>query len=288
MRVASFYRTVPKESRNHFNTWIDLIGEALPLSLSNDVELCSTLSKSINVETNADVSYCQMFLNLSKRSNGFVYTFISDYRGYERRIRDWLIEFKPNLICMLQEMPKDLIEFVKSKNIQIELIPWFVRNKQLSNKEKTIDVMCSGCINPNHYPFRHKVFNWLKKSDISNKILSCNTKFGEYTLSNEEYENALESSFCFATGGIYDKLIPPKYYEIANNATVVVTHNMPFLEKCGFIDCKTCIVVSRIEEINDIVKLPKSMLKEIGSNAKKNDFENEHSRMSGNPNVGDI
>jgi len=250
MRVVSYYRDVDDRSKYHFLDWIEKIGEALPLELG-DAKLVKLSGLNYNIEDDEyDIAYCPIFYFPNKRPNCFVYAFLSDYRGYEDRVKDWIEKVKPDLLCMLQQLPSDLIDFAGKHGCRVELLPWFVVNRHEENQdERNIHVMCSGCIDEN-YPFRKKIFNHLSSDKKHNVVLSCSGEFGRYRLSNDEYRSAIRRTRYYASGGIFDSLMPPKYFEVANYGCCLLSPILPYMERCGFIHNDTYISIESTDDID--------------------------------------
>lgn len=270
MKVISYYKDVPDRSKYHFLDWITNMGEALPKEIG-DAKLVKLDALSYDIDDGEyDIAYCPMFYFPNRRPKCFVYSFLSDYKGYEGKVKDWLSRVRPDLLCMLQQMPQDLVDYANKIGCRVELVPWFVLDRK-PYLDKEFLGMCSGCIDPKQYPGRRAVYDYLAAKKFDGVTLSGGP-FGKYPLSNEKYIEHISKTKYYMSGGIYDSLIPPKYYEVCNYGCALICRDMPFMERCGFIDGKTYIRIERPEEIEEILKTDAWL--EIGKNAQKMVHEN--------------
>jgi hypothetical protein len=263
MEVVSYYG---EDSGSHFPFWQTHIGEALAREISENAVLNIIRDQNYQVDKKYDIAYCQTYAVPKTRPADFIYTFLSDCIGYEKMIKNWISSVRPNLICMLQDMPGDLIDFADRHGCIVELMPWFVCNNP-EYREKDVEGMCSGCLNPKHYPRRRAIYNYLAEKKFDGVVLSGSSEFGHYRLSNEEYVDTIGRSKYYLSGGIYDNLIPPKYYEACNWGCAMISHEMSFMEKCGFVDGETYIKIVELSDIDNILYTDRYL--EIGKNAKK-------------------
>jgi hypothetical protein len=263
MKIISYYCL---DDNSHFPFWQTHIGEALPKYIGDAVLVPITGNYEV-LNDYFDIAYCQLYFIPKSRPAKFVYTFLSDYVGYEKMVKNWILAVKPNLICMLQELPQDLIDFANKNGCRVELLPWFIKDIEKPYQDRDILGFCSGCIKRNHYPQRGLINDYLKNKKFEGVILSTNELFGKYKFSNDEYIETLKRSRYYFSGGIYDRLIPPKYYEVCNHGCTLVSFDMPFMERCGFINGKTYIKLNKINDIDDILHSDSYL--EIGRNAQK-------------------
>lgn len=255
---------------DHFRAWGDDIGQNLPIQIAKDLcaELSFTKITSSEYETPdfSDIAYCQLFSTPKKRPAKFIYTFISDYIGNEQKTKNWISHVRPNVLFCLQHLPEDLIYFGSQNECKVMLLPWFVANEEISNK-KTITAMCSGCTDSRIYPSRSLMDNYLSSLNRNDIISSCSKNFGSYRLSNNEFKEAISKTKYYLSGGIYDRFVPPKYYEACNYGATLIIFNMETLKNCGFIHEENCIIIKNLKEINEIIDSDK--YRTISVNAKK-------------------
>lgn len=249
-RVVSYYiKSVPG---THFTFWEDGIGKNLP-SLLGECKLHSITGEYHVADNNYDIAYCQPWGIPDRRPAKFVYSFLSDYPGHERQIAEWIDRVRPTLLCCLQQAPPELVSFGRKRGCRVELVPWFVTTSE-PVIEKAIDIMCSGCVDPAAYPSRRRIFDYLSHSRFSGRAaLSCSDSFGCYPMGNDEYRSTILKAKYYASGGIYDTWIPPKYYEALNSGACLLSFPMPHMEECGFVDGETFIQLRSLEDIDRAV-----------------------------------
>ena len=250
LKVVSYY--VKSETGTHFTFWEDGIAKAL-LSLLGGCTFCPVKGDFRVADDNFDLAYCQPSLFPDRRPARFVFSFLSDYRGHERRIANWIDRVKPDFLFCLQQKPDALVEYGKNRGCRVEFLPWFVFEFPQLEK-KSIEIMCSGCVDPFVYPSRRKIFNYLSQPCFQQRaVLSCSADFGRYPLGNDDYRKLIVKTRYYASGGIYDQWIPPKYYEVMNYGACLLSFSMPYMKECGFVDGETYIELKSIDEIATII-----------------------------------
>lgn len=259
----------PGTPNSNWNFWYDGIGVALPEAIGQTQHVVVT-KKDFNFYPaygDFDIAYIQKprLPKGGKRPAKFIYSFVSDYLGNEDKTKEWMLKVKPNLLGCLQYCPNELIEFGKSIGCKVELMPWFVINKEPYVEEKTITGMCTGCVD-GPYEKRKMLYNYLMGLNRKDIILSGGS-FGNYPLSNEEYNSKIKKTKYYFSGGIYDRFIPPKYYEVCNSGACLVSHDMKEMERCGFIDGETYIKIFNMKDVNNIINTDR--YKEIGKAGQK-------------------
>lgn len=269
MKIISYYKKArPGE---HFTFWEDGIGKALieeianysegSISFGNPIgifEHCPVHDRYYTVERGDcfEIAYCQMFaIPEGKRPAKFVYTFLSDFIGNEKRVYGWIDKVRPNLLCCLQHCPKELVDFGAERGCKVIMLPWFVIDEpRIDFGMKKIDGMCSGAIGPS-YPARTKIAKALK--EFPNTIVSCGT-FGNYPLDNIQYTVALAGTKYYFSGGIHDRFIPPKYFEVCNYGACLVSMESDEMsqrmKECGFVDGENYIRIFSLEGIGKLLK----------------------------------
>lgn len=251
LRVASYF--ISSLPQTHFAFWEHGIGRLLPTKLG-EASLSSYSADRISVaDGDFDMAYCQPWGIPNRRPAKFIYSFLSDYRGHERQISEWVDRVRPDLLGCLQQAPPELVDFGRKRGCRVELLPWFVSAPE-PVREKMFDIMCSGCINPAIYPSRNRIFGRLSRPDFRGRAtLSCSATFGRYPLGADEYRRAIGAARYYASGGIYDQWIPPKYYEALNYGACLLSFPMPHMKECGFVDGETFIELKSVEDIAAIV-----------------------------------
>lgn len=255
LKIVSYY--AKGNSNAHFMLWVDGIGVALPSKLGKiDYIVLNCDVPVINrqydvVKGDFDIAYCQLYAMPKDRPASFVYTFLSDYIGYEDKVKEWISIVRPNLLCSLQCVTGDLIKFCATYGCIVKLMPWFVLDKGIYSN-KTIEGMCTGCINK-VYPSRRNLFEHLMVKQRKDILLSCSENFGVYPLSNNAYIESIKKTKYYFSGGVYDKFIPPKYYEVCNHGACLVSFDMPEMERCGFVDGETYIKLNSIDDVDKIL-----------------------------------
>ena len=255
MRVTSYYKKA--SIGEHFTFWEHGIGVALPAAvarvLNASLDLVPMESGSGYLVYDTDIAFCQLFdRGYLKRPGRFIYTVVSDVIGYTKPITDWIEAMRPNLLLCLQTIDPNVVKFCTDRGCAVQFFPWFVLDAP-QIKPKTVYGMCTGCTDPAVYPRRNQIasyLNGLKRDDV---VVSCSHTFGNYKLNNEEYIDRLARCRYYFSGAIYDKYIPPKYYEVAANEACLVTFHVPGMEELGFIDQVTCKVIDRLEDIEPIL-----------------------------------
>ena len=267
MKITSYY--VKASPGEHFTFWEDGIGVALPTRLSEkmgfDLRL-NPVTEDYEVSGDSEIAFCQLFLKPKSRPAKFVYTVISDVVGHESQVKSWIASVKPNLLLCLQTVDPDIVRYGAERGCSVELFPWFVLG-EFKDAPKTMTGLCTGCTDPGVYPNRARIASYLSSMNRSDVVVSCSHNFGKYKLSNSEYADCISRCKYYLSGAIYDKYIPPKYYEAAANGACLVTFHVPGMESVGFVHGETCIVIKRIEEIPGI--LASNLYDKIGKNAKK-------------------
>jgi hypothetical protein len=268
MKITSYYcKAAPEE---HFQLWDYGIGIGIPneiASMNNSVAKRKILTENHYAPLEySDMAYCQLFALPDSRPAKFIYTFLSDYIGNEKPMREWAQKVKPNLVCCLQHLPEDLQQLVQQCGGKTILSPWFITNKP-EWQEKSVTAMCSGCTDPCIYPGRNKIAQYLSQGSFKDVIISCSSNFGKYPLSNKQYSDYIKTVKYYLSGGIYDRFVPPKYYEVANYGACIITFNMEMLSRVGFVHNETCIIIKDLDEIPEILSSDKYL--EIGKNAQK-------------------
>jgi hypothetical protein len=255
MKVVSYFE--PCKPREHFTWWEDIAGLALPIEISNTA-IMQYIYGTYHLMGDFDINYCQLGHYPVERPKGFVYTMVSDWISNEYWIMEWVKKVKPDLILCLQQLPDELFPY------GAKLMPWCVKDIPKASI-KDIKGFISGCTNQNTYPNRSKLAKYLTKfGDVKN---SCSTVFGCYPMSNFEYLNTIKRTRYYFSGGIYDRFVPPKYYEAASYGCCIITFDMEMLSKVGFKHNENCIVIKRLEEIDDIIDTDRYI--HIGENARQ-------------------
>jgi hypothetical protein len=255
MSVVSYFE--PCKSNEHFTWWEDIAGRAIPIAIDKACVL-HHINGNYDLIGNFDINYCQLGHYPKERPQGFVYTMLSDWISNEYWITEWVKKVKPDLILCLQHLPEELIQY------GAKLIPWCV-DKVHTNKPKDIKGFISGCINDRIYPNRSKLAKYLHRfCDVK---ISCSSIFGIYPLTNKQYVDTISRSRYYFSGGIYDRFIPPKYYEAASYGCCIVTFDMECLAICGFEHNVNCIVINSLDEIADIIDSDRYI--HIGENARQ-------------------
>lgn len=267
MRVVSYCGHINPPDSWKFWSWG--IGKALPEAIGKakivylkDLYTSKVINFSV-IKERFDIAYIQQPMVPNKRPAPFVYSLHSDYRPKE--LKPWIEKVRPNFIGMLQNCPEELVEFGKKYGCRIELFPWFVINKINYVSQKKYSGFISGAVNK-AYPFRSKVFNYLKKQQLKNIVLSCGP-FDKYPLSYNQYLKILKQTKYYFSGGILDQFVPPKYYEVCNAGACLVSHELPLMKHCGFVSGKTYIKISNVNQIKDV--LNSDQWKEIGQAGQK-------------------
>jgi hypothetical protein len=262
LNVVSYHG--PGTPEAHWNFWYDGIGIALQEKIGRTRHVVVTKNnfEFYPVHGDFDIAYIQKprVPKGEKRPAKFIYSFVSDYFGDEKRTKEWMKKVRPDLMGCLQYCPDELVRFGKSIGCRVELVPWFVTDKESYVEDKKITAMCTGCID-NAYSKRKLIYNYLKKLNRKDVVLSCGS-FGKYPLPNDEYQRKIKKTKYYFSGGIHDRFIPPKYYEVCNNGACLVSHELPLMEQFGFVDGETYVKIFNLNEINKV--LDSDMYKEIG------------------------
>jgi len=266
LRIASFY--LPASESDHFKFWETSLGLALPRELNPGAHFYPIFTDKLCEEYSVppvmyDVAYCQLYAVPKRRPAEYVYTFVSDY--YESQLKSWVKLVRPNLVCFLQEVPKDFESFAAELGIKCAFLPWFVEEVSEWNPDRDVSVMCSGCVNHN-YPLRRIISQYVATKRFPGAIVSCSASFGNYSLTTDEYERALASAKYYASGGVFDRLVPPKYFEAAAAGAAIITFDMSKLSELGFEDGVTCCKIKSLEQIDALVE--SDAWKTVGKNAR--------------------
>jgi len=266
LHIASFY--LPASESDHFKFWETGIATALPRAMSTSVTPHPISSDRLCEEYEVprefyDIAYCQLYAVPKHRPAEYVYTFVSDY--YESQLKSWTKLVRPNLVCFLQEVPRDFEAFASDLGIKCAFIPWFVESVPEWNPDRDVSVMCSGCVNHN-YPLRRIVSQYVATKKFPKSVVSCSSTFGNYALTTDEYERALASAKYYASGGVFDRLVPPKYFEAAAAGAAIITFDMAKLGELGFEDGVTCCKIRSLEQIDALIE--SDAWKTVGKNAR--------------------
>lgn len=268
MKISSYYYQARPDE--HFQLWDYGMGRGIPSTIASlfhmEDEYQILHNDQYDVGRFSDIAYCQLFAIPQKRPGAFIYTFISDYINNETALHNWIQKVRPNLVGCLQHIPQELIDYAKQFNCEVKLLPWYVTTKP-QYETKTVTAMCSGCTDPNVYPTRNAINSYLQKLHRPGIITSCSNNFGKYPLSNSQYSETIKKTKYYLSGGIYDRFVPPKYYEVANHGACIVTFDMEMLSQVGFVHNKTCIIIKDLKEIPSIIDSDRYV--EIGKNAQK-------------------
>ena len=281
MNIMS-YKTLPHKSE-HYTWWRQVCCIALAEEIARqlfheheenvflDYGILPTGGGRFEVKQKADIAFVPFNFFPDKRPADFIYTFCSDVRNYEVQMLKWQNAVKPNLIGCLQDIPDWLVEWGKQNNCAVKLMQWFFQ-PIFFEPVKTKKAMCSGAIGRT-YPSRTEIFYHLADlKDIDTElqsgeiVLSCGD-FGKYPLTTEQYRKAISESMYYLSGGIYDELIPPKYYEASNYGCCLISKDMPLMQESGFVHNETFIKIESVKEIEDIIMSNRGAV--IGQNARK-------------------
>lgn len=207
-----------------------------------------------------DIAYCQLFEVPTSRPAQWIYSIISDYISMEGVLEDFLSRAQPNLLISFQyplEPPKgkqDLVKQCSRYGCRVMFMPWFnADSKTNAFKDRDVVAMCTGKMGGT-YPFRDRVYHYLKNLDRKDIVLSGNPNGSIFPLDDAGYQDALNRCRYYITGGIYDIQIPPKYYEICNYGATLVSPELPMMKEAGFIDGETYIKIDKVEDIDDVIK----------------------------------
>jgi len=244
--ISYYYPSQPGD----FKFWEFGIGQDLPKALNPNCEFMQNKSDKFGTfydpkEGEYDAAYIQLFTIPNKRPAKFLYTYISDY--YPQWLIPWAEKVKPNLICFLQEIPAEFKQRADTLGIKCVLSPWFITERKPYIEDKKNHGFCAGWIGPN-YPKRRAIYEELRKN-YPGVLLSCSDQYQKYPLMGKDYENALITSKYFFSGGIFDRLVPPKYYEACGAGTCLVCHKMPIMEELGFKNGYTYIELHDYKDI---------------------------------------
>ena len=284
IEILSFM-TEPNPTREHYTFWRDGICKALCEKLGEiiclekgvktavDYEIIPWGGGQFKVESKYhDIAFVPYSWHPDKRPADFIFTFASDIEGYEEQMINWQDHVKPNLIGCLQDMPGWLGKWGKENGCKVIKLPWFVYKDIEYNEERDIVAFCSGAIG-NTYPMRTKIYHELNQLKNINTeflegdiILSCGD-FGKYPLSTGEYNETLKKSRYYCSGGIKDRMIPPKYFEAMNAGCCLITPSLDWFKELGFVDCRTHIEIKNPDEIKSLIQ--SSHWYEIGREGKK-------------------
>jgi hypothetical protein len=268
IKIVSYYKKAsPGE---HFTFWEDGIGLALPKQiaaiLQGECECIAIRDKGkYKPVRETDIAYCQLFNRPKKRPARFVYAVVSDVVGNEAPLKKWINKVRPNFLLCLQTLDPDIVNFGKERGCSVEMFPWFVLEQGL-DKPKDLTALCTGCTDPVIYPKRKAIAEYLAAMNRNDVVVSCSTTFGKYRLSNDEFISSLSRCKYYLSGAIYDKFVPPKYYEAAACGACLVTFTVPGLESLGFVNGETCAIINSLDEIEGV--LASDLYKTAGPKAK--------------------
>jgi len=205
-----------------------------------------------------DVAYVQLFDLPTHKPAAFVWSILSDYIRMENTLDQWLAAAEPDLLISLQYPlipPKtlpwlpfgvvlpDLVSQCESHGCRAISLPWFNElNQPVAAIPKPITAMCTGKVTSS-YPFRYMASSYLTNLHRDDIVVSVGRSPDDFALTDEQYQLRLRTSRYFISGGIYDFQIPPKYFEVCNYGACLVSHGMPLMESCGFIDGETYMQV---------------------------------------------
>lgn len=270
-----------------WNSWYTHMGIALPETLGKTTHVIDTnqgkwvggletgtYTLDLEIKNNFDMAYIQPFIIPTKRPAPFIYSFVSDYQNKrdELKIKKWIENVRPNFIGSLQTISKEFIDFGKKYNCLIKLMPWFMIEKFPYIEKKDITAMCTGVIS-NSYSNRTRINNYLKNLNRKDIVAVCGSDRTNFELSNEKYEHFISRTKYYMSGAIYDRYIPPKYYEVCNVGACLVSHETFLMKQCGFINGKTYIKINNINDIQHILK-DDLKWKEIGKRSQEMIQEN--------------
>jgi hypothetical protein len=255
VKIASYYKKAhPGE---HFTFWEDGIGLALPKKIATILQSeceCIVIRDKGKYKPvqESDIAYCQLFNRPKKRPARFVYTIVSDVVGNEVPLKKWIDKVRPNLLLCLQTLDPDIVKFGRERGCSVEMFPWFVIGMGI-DKVKDLTALCTGCTDPVIYPKRKAIADYLVSMNRNDVVVSCSSVFGNYRLSNDGYADSLSRCKYYFSGAIYDRFVPPKYYEAAACGACLVTFPVPGLEELGFVNGVTCAVINSLDEIEEVL-----------------------------------
>jgi len=261
--------TNPHPSEGHWTFWRDGISIKLAQELATQLgaelefEIIQPGGGPVEITKRGDIAFVPFSWYPNIRPTKWIYTFCSDVKGYEDGMFRWMDYVRPNLIGCLQDMPDWLVAWGRANDCAVKLLPWFVCEEVAYNQDRPIDIMCSGAIGPT-YPMRTKIYQYVQTYLRDRAVLSCGP-FGQYPLNRKDYLKALNQIKYYITGGIYDKFIPPKYYEVCNYGCCLVSFPMPRMGECGFVHGNTCIQLASLKDIEKIIETDSYI--EIGKDA---------------------
>lgn len=274
MKVVAFHSTNHPISIKWWDFWntlaLDLVKELgdykLFPSFSSDMLSGRRLKSFIPTKIGFDVAYIERFHIPTKRPAKFIYTMLDDYVGNEDFTHEFLERLRPDLLCSLHYFKNDLKEFCESLGIKFLYFPWFVNQTFLSNIERNIRGMMSGCVG-DPYPVRTEMYRKLQELDRKDVVLSISMGYGNYALSKEEYYKALQKTRYYFSGGVLDFQIPLKYMEACSYGACLVSPKLPMMERCGFVPNESYIEYIGPEQIESI--LNSDNWKEIGEKGRQ-------------------
>ncbi|GAG89906.1 unnamed protein product [marine sediment metagenome] len=103
---------------------------------------------------------------------------------------------------------------------------------------------------------RQKLKHFFSAQQFSNRsdIIVGTGSRDRYSLSDGAYHDRLSRVKYFFSGGIYDKFIPPKYFEICNYGACLVSPELPLMRECGWIPNVNYIKLENVNDIFDILE----------------------------------
>lgn len=204
------------------------------------------------IEGDFDIAYSDKCVPRKKPAK-FYFAVQSDWRGQERHVSKWMRLAKPDVLLNMYSPAQSLIDACKEFNVRYEYAPWFIVNKQPFNIDRPIVAMGTGAMG-NHYVWR---------TAIADKLLSLNrpdiiAKPRKGGILYEEYLKLLAKTKYYCTGGSDDDIpeiasISHKYFEACNYGCCLVSPDMPFMKRAGFIDGETYIKLNSVDELPDIL-----------------------------------
>ena len=270
LNVVFYRHDTPIFDGVQHNFFHQAIWLALPELLGNAtrVELdCSFVDVNVDdgfyfdpIEGDFDIAYSDKCVPRRKPAK-FYFAVQSDWRGEEERIKKWMRLAHPDALLNMYSPAQSLIDACEELDIRYEYQPWFIVNKQPFPVDRPITALCTGAMGT-HYVWRTEIaiqLHRMNRPDIISKE--------KMQTSYDEYLSLLGRTKYYCTGGTDDDIpeiasIPHKYFEACNYGCCLVSPDMPYMERAGFIDGETYIKLNSVEELSGI--LVSDRWKEIG------------------------
>lgn len=275
MRIVSYYKALSAEQRTLGGVgqgggsyWQKVVGEQLIVQIAHALGGKFTLHarphgkdsydrtdyEVFGGPDDYDIAYCQLFEVPKTRPAKWVFTILSDYVHMEEVMEDFLARTRPDVVISLQYWDSPLWIQCERYGVRPVFLPWFnPKNVTTLVLDKQHTAMCTGCMGGT-YPMRDRFYKHLESLGRSDIVLSGSvTGCDGFKLSDEQYRHALARTQWFFSGGIYDYQIPPKFFEVCNYGAALVSHPMPMMEACGFIDGETYRKIENVDDIADVL-----------------------------------